>query len=83
MDRKSKESETIYPDLFFSIDDFEQVRVDPLVSCYCYCWLQCFKEILIQHEGEKIAVELTAKNKASFNNILFTYPFCDQICGEG
>lgn len=27
MDRKSKESETIYPDLFFSIDDFEQVRV--------------------------------------------------------
>ena len=28
MDRKSKESETIYPDLFFSIDDFEQVKVN-------------------------------------------------------
>lgn len=48
MDRKSKESETIYPDLFFSIDDFEQ----------------CFRDILIQHEGEKIAVELVAKNEA-------------------
>lgn len=48
MDRKSKESETIYPDLFFSIDDFEQ----------------CFRDILVQHEGEKIAVELVAKNQA-------------------
>ena len=31
MDRKSKESETIYPDLFFSIDDFEQVKVTLVV----------------------------------------------------
>ena len=69
MDRKSKESETIYPDLFFSIDDFEQVRVDPPVSCYGNCRLQSFREILIQHEGEKIAVELTAKNKVSISLI--------------
>lgn len=39
MDRKSKESETIYPDLFFSIDDFEQVRLGPPVGCYDYQWM--------------------------------------------
>ncbi|XP_065912561.1 uncharacterized protein KIAA0930 homolog isoform X2 [Dysidea avara] len=48
MDRKSKESETIYPDIFFSIDDFEQ----------------SFKDVLVKQDGEKIAVELTAINQA-------------------
>lgn len=34
--------------------------------------IQCFRDILIQHEGEKIAVELVAKNQASVDNIVYT-----------